>query len=86
MKSPLRAEAQELLREARSADGELFVLDTQHTGKWVRVGQCNYAEGAEMRHRYLDALQDLIGAGLVEAAGGVRYELTTPGWEAAKEL
>ena len=85
MSLPLMPEARELVKKAKAVNGHLHILENDQDVRYVSVGQDNYLEGPQQKRRYLDALKELIEAGLAEHVSGVLYELTTAGWDLPEE-
>jgi hypothetical protein len=85
--APLSAEAHELLRAA-AKDGELFVAETDQTGKWVRVERRDFFDVADptVAARFLDALDLLCHLGLARHSDGRLFALTGKGFEKARSL
>lgn len=82
---PLRPQSKELVKGAKAAQGQIHVLETSQTGRWVRVGQKDYADGPQQQRLYWDALQELVQAGHAEHVSGALYELTSAGWDLPEE-
>lgn len=84
---PLSAEAQELLRAA-AKDGELFVAETDQTGKWIRVERRDFFDAADpaVAARFLDALDLLCRLGVARHSDGKLFALTGQGFEKARSL
>lgn len=85
--APLSAEAHELLRAA-AKDGELFVAETDQTGKWIRVDRRDFFDAADpaVAARFLDALDLLCCLGLARHSDGKLFALTGEGFEKARSL
>lgn len=92
-----RRGSEQISREARdilittleSKTQEIFLISTDQAGSFVRVGrEVNYffENDKYKTKRYIEALEELQGYGLVKHEGGVRYGLTSEGEEKARKL
>ena len=86
-KLPLSPEALAILRNAKAKGGKVLILRADGAGKGIVLDAENkFPDDAEAKRRNWDALQDLVGAGLLDKLSESRYELTSEGYAAAKEL
>jgi hypothetical protein len=68
--------------------GELIVLSSEQTGKWVAVGANDYLDEADpaFARSYIDALRALCRRGLAEHDEGNLFLLTAQGFRVARAL
>lgn len=69
-------------------DGNIFVLSTDQTGKWVETGTEKFREVTTPGYaaKYRDALDTLIDRQLVRHKSGAHYSLTGSGWDLKTSL
>lgn len=80
----LSKEAYEILLELDDVrQSILYVLSTDNTGEFIRVGKRDYTENAT---NYCEALNELLNAGLIKHTSGHLYKLTSAGQKKAKLL
>ena len=84
---PLREEEEEILVAAADR-GEVVVLSSEQTGKWVAAGSFDFLNEAdpEANARYLEAFESLLGRHFLRHDEGNLYVLTPNGFEIAREL
>jgi diguanylate cyclase (GGDEF)-like protein len=82
---PLSAEVTGLL-EGAAQSGELLILETDQTGKWLRAGSRDFRDESDpaIAARHLDALQWLVVEGLARHDTGGLFVLTGKGFEVAR--
>lgn len=73
---------------AVAQSGELLVMETDQTGKWVRAGSKDFRDGSDpaFAARHLDSLEWLVSAGLARHDTGSLFILTGKGFEVARAL
>lgn len=84
-----RFSAEEIELLIAAADrGELLILSSDLTGKWVRVGALDFMnfEDPEVAARYLEAFDFLRAVGVIRYEAGDLYVLTGRGFKVAREL
>lgn len=81
----LSPEATAILRAAAES-GEIVLLETDQSGKWVRAGQDDFVDHSDpaVAARHLDALGLLVTRGLARHDTGQLFMLTGPGFEQAR--
>jgi hypothetical protein len=87
--APLSDEEQTLIRAAGERNGDIYRIETDQTGPFVRImtAQDLYdVEDPAARARFLDALESVVRRGHVRRIGGQHYSLTGSGWEEARRL
>jgi hypothetical protein len=87
--APLSDEEQTLIRAAGERNGDIYRIETDQTGPFVRImtAQDLYdVEDPAARARFLDALESVVRRGHVRHIDGQHYSLTGSGWEAARGL
>jgi diguanylate cyclase (GGDEF)-like protein len=76
------------LLEAAAQSGELLVLETDQTGKWVRAGAKDFRAESDpaFAARHFDALEWLVATGLARRDRDTLFILTGKGFEMARAL
>lgn len=82
------SEEELVLLSACAVDGEIFVHDTDQTGKFIEAGRQHFYDGSDpaVAALYMDALYSLRRRGLAELEGGCLYQLTGRGFKIARAL
>jgi hypothetical protein len=88
---PMQADWSEeelILLSACAEDGEIFVHDTNQTGKFIEAGRQHFYDESDpaVAALYMDALKSLRRRGLAELDGGSLYQLTGRGFKIARAL
>ena len=88
---PMQADWSEeelILLSACADDGEIFVHDTDQTGKFIEAGRQHFYDEKDpaVAALYMDALKSLRRRGLAELDGGSLYQLTGRGFKIARAL
>lgn len=77
-----------LLKMAVDNKGQIWVLETDQTNEFVRIGSHDLydKEDPEVQANYIEALQRLVRRGLVTKKSNNLYLLTGTGFRKAKKL
>lgn len=82
------SEEELILLSACAEDGEIFVHETDQTGKFIEAGRQHFYDESDpaVAAFYMDALYSLRRRGLAALEGGSLYQLTGSGFRIARAL
>lgn len=82
------SEEELILMSACAEDGEIFVHDTDQTGRFIEAGRQHFYDESDpsVAALYMDALYSLRRRGLAALEGGSLYQLTGRGFKVARAL
>ena len=88
---PIQADWSEeelILLSECAQDGEIAVLSSDETGKWIRAGRRDFDDQSDpaVAALYVDALNSLCKRDLAAHEGGILYKLTGKGFKIARAL
>jgi hypothetical protein len=82
------SEEELILLSECAQDGEIAILSSDETGKWIRAGRRDFYDQSDpaIAALYVDALNSLCQRDLAAHEGGILYKLTGRGFKIARVL